>query len=56
MNMQGSYSLIAIGAMVFYMTVVLFFFMYALMVRLVPAPVRILPAKRSRQRTFPRSR
>jgi hypothetical protein len=56
MNMQGFYSLIAIGAMIFYMTVVLFFFMYALMVRLVPTPVKILPEKRSRQRTFPRPR
>jgi len=53
MNMLGFYSLITIGAMVFYLTLVLFFFMYALMIRLVPTPVRILSAIRSRQRTFP---
>ena len=54
--MQGFYSLITIGVMVFYMAAVLFFFMYALMVRLVPTPVRIPSANRSRQRTFPRPR
>jgi len=53
--MQGFYSLITIGVMVFYMAVVLFFFMYALMIRLVPAPVRIPSANRSSQRTFPRA-
>jgi len=53
MNPQGFYSLIAIGVMVFYMAVVLFFFMFALVVRLVPAPIRIPSASRSRQSTYP---
>jgi len=55
-NLQGFYSLMTIGVMVFYMAVVLFFFMYAFMVRLVPTPVRMPSANRSRQRTFPRPR
>lgn len=54
--MEESYSFIAIGIMVFYMAVVLLFFMYALMVRLVPTPIRIPSANRSRQKTFPRKR
>lgn len=40
MNLQGFYPLIVFGVILFYMAVVLFFFMYALMIRLVPAQVR----------------
>jgi hypothetical protein len=46
--MEGFYSLIAIGVKVFYMAVAMFFFMYALMVRLVPAPIRKPSTNRSR--------
>ena len=56
MNMQGFYSWMTIGVMVIYMAVVLLFIMVALMVRLVPAPIRIPSTHRSLQRTFPRPR
>jgi hypothetical protein len=55
--MQGIYSLITVGVvMVFYISDMLLFFMDALMVRLVPTPIRIPSENRSRQRTLPRPR
>lgn len=40
-NMQGFYPIIVFGVILFYMSVVVMVFMYALTVRLIPARVRI---------------
>jgi hypothetical protein len=40
-NMQGFYPFIVFGVFLFYMSIVVMVFMYALTVRLIPARVRI---------------
>jgi hypothetical protein len=56
MNMKGFYSVIAISVMVFYMAVVLFFFIYAVMVRLLPTPIKVPTSNRPRPGTILRTR
>jgi len=56
MNMHGFYSMIAISIMVFYMAVLLFFFIYAVMVRLVPTPIKVVTSNRPRHGTILRTR
>jgi hypothetical protein len=52
MNIEGYHSLIAVSVIVFYTAVVLFFIIFALMIRLVPAPIMVPTVHRPRQGTI----